>query len=155
VASPIFSTTGNLIMKKNISEYKVLVADDHMISIRLLQTHLQVAGFAAIDIATNGEEVDEQMAAHRYDIVFIDWAMPFKDGLSIVKECRADPAYANTAFVMVSAEAQSHSIIEAIEAGATAYLVKPLSQNELKETVTKVLAWLDSRPDSAGTGAHG
>ncbi len=133
-------------MKKSVAEYKVLVVDDHMISIRLLQTHLQVAGFSDIQIAINGEEAAEELAARHFDIVFIDWAMPIKDGLEVLKECRADPAYADTAFVMVSAEAQNQSIIQAIDAGATAYLVKPLSQADLKETVTKVLKWLETRP---------
>jgi two-component system chemotaxis response regulator CheY len=137
-------------MKKNPSDYKILVVDDHMISIRLLQTHLQVTGFMDIEIATNGEEASDQLKDGNFDIVFMDWAMPHRDGITVLRECRADPRFNDTAFVMVSAEAQRKNIIEALAAGATAYIVKPLSQDELKETVAKVLKWLENRSVDSG-----
>lgn len=137
-------------MKKAPSDYKILVVDDHMISIRLLQTHLQVAGFMDIEIATNGDEASEQLKSGHFDIVFMDWAMPQRDGITVLRECRAEPRFDSTAFVMVSAEAQRKNIIEALAAGATAYIVKPLSQDELKDPVAKVLKWLENRAVDSG-----
>ncbi len=137
-------------MKKTPSDYKILVVDDHMISIRLLQTHLQVAGFMDIEIATNGDEASEQLKKDHFDIVFMDWAMPQRDGITVLRECRAESRFDDTAFVMVSAEAQRKNIIEALAAGATAYIVKPLSQDELKDTVAKVLKWLENRSVNSG-----
>lgn len=125
-----------------ISDLKALVVDDHIIIRRDLEQFLRNMGCTHVDQAPNVAEAQAKMAAARYNIVFLDWNMPGKSGFSLLQQCRANKAYDDVAFVIVSAESEDRYIIEALRAGATSYIVKPVSAATLQEHLAKVVTWI-------------
>lgn len=129
-----------------ISDMKTLVVDDHIIIRHDLEKYLKSMGCRHVDQAANADEAQKKIAGEHYNIVFLDWNMPGKSGFHLLQQCRADKAFDNVAFVIVSAESDDRYIIEALKAGATSYIVKPVSEATLQEHLAKVLAWIGKRP---------
>jgi two-component system, chemotaxis family, chemotaxis protein CheY len=129
-----------------IADMKTLVVDDHIIIRRDLEKFLNNMGCRHVDQAANAEEAQKKLAGERYSIVFLDWNMPGKSGFHLLQQCRADKSYDNVAFVIVSAESDDRFIIEALKAGATSYIVKPVSETTLQEHLAKVIAWIGKQP---------
>jgi two-component system chemotaxis response regulator CheY len=65
--------------------------------------------------------------------------MPEMTGLELLTKIKADPRFANVPFVMVTAEAEMKSVVSAVEAGVTDYLVKPVTRDALSKKISKVL----------------
>jgi DNA-binding response OmpR family regulator len=129
----------------NIADMRVLVVDDNVVVRKLIEANLKKMGFTAIDGASNSLEAQEKIAGNEYQIVFLDWNMPGKSGYALMQECREDRKYDGIAFVMVTAESQERYVREAVKAGATSYITKPIAPATFEEKVNKVLAWLASR----------
>lgn len=131
-----------------------LVIDDHMLMRKLVTQQLQGAGYQQVQEAKTGteglEKIDEALAGNKlFDVIFIDWGMPEMDGLTFLKECRQRPELNKTALVMLTGESERKSVMEAIGAGATAYIVKPVSAEELTEKVEKIKDWLKKKRNLA------
>lgn len=134
-------------MTVNPSDLSVLVIDDHMIIRQVVEQNLRNMGFTNIDTAANSSEAQDKMAVKAYNVIFIDWIMPGKSGYSYMQECREDRKFDDVAFVMVTSESDERHMIEALKAGATSYIIKPVTPNQFQEKVTKVLDWLSKRAD--------
>lgn len=132
-------------MEGAFSHYKILLVDDHELSLKLLQKQLEIIGFSDIDLAHNGQEALDHIKTKPYDIIFLDWAMPVMDGMAFLEEVRSDEKLNSTAIIMVSSEAQPEHIMEVLQAGGTSYLTKPVTQKELNSAVQKVTQWIDKR----------
>lgn len=131
--------------QKSISDLKALVVDDHMIVRCDIEKHLKALGMAHIDQASNVKEATEKMAVTGYNVIFLDWNMPGRSGYNLLQQCRQDSKYDIVAFVIVSAESEERYIIEALKAGATSYIVKPVSEGILKDHVNRVVTWINQR----------
>ena len=130
------------------SNLRVLAVDDNMMMINLMTNMLKNIGFEKIDTAMDGREgleaiMDSKNNGQLYDIIFLDWNMPEKCGFDILRECREDLDFSKVAFVMVTAENQKRSILEATKTGANAYLTKPISEDTLKQKIENVVDWLE------------
>jgi two-component system chemotaxis response regulator CheY len=71
--------------------------------------------------------------------VLTDWNMPLMDGLALLKKIRATPALSHLPVLMITAEAKKENIVEAAQAGADGYIVKPFNAATLKEKIEKIL----------------
>ena len=71
--------------------------------------------------------------------------MQGKSGVALMEQYRADRAFDNVAFVIVSGESGDRYIHEAMKAGASAYIVKPFTADVLKDHLGKVVKWLEQR----------
>ncbi|MDE1152450.1 MAG: response regulator [Micavibrio sp.] len=127
-----------------IPDLRVLVVDDNLVVRKLIEMQLQNLGFKNIEVASNSQEAEDKVAATPYDIVFLDWNMPGKSGYALMQEYREDRKYDSIAFVMVTAESQERYVREAVKAGATLYITKPISPVTFKEKVEKVIAWINT-----------
>jgi two-component system, chemotaxis family, chemotaxis protein CheY len=92
-------------------------------------------GFTDISDAGNVADAWQSIssAAPLYGLVISDWNMPNATGLDLLKRVRADSRFTKLPFVMVTAEAEKHQIMSAVEAGVTNYVVKPFTSDVLKE----------------------
>lgn len=139
-------------MPIEIGELKVLVVDDNVVVRKLIELNLGTMGFKNIDVADNSSQAQGKISEKPYDIVFLDWNMPGKSGYQLMQEYREDRVNDGIAFVMVTAESQERYVREAVKAGATGYITKPITPATFAEKVQKVIAWLENRAASTKTG---
>jgi two-component system, chemotaxis family, chemotaxis protein CheY len=128
---------------KRPADLKVLVVDDLRPDRTLLKKLLKKIGCQHVDEASDEREAADLTATMRYDVVFLDWNLPNKTGLEILRKYRVDKNYDDTAFVMFSGESESRYLIEALRTGATSYIVKPVDETAVRAHVTEVLEWLN------------
>jgi two-component system chemotaxis response regulator CheY len=115
---------------------KVLIADDAAFIRMKLRKVLEELGLEVIE-AANGAEAVQQFNAHRPDLVLMDITMPEMDGLAALKAIMAQDASAQV--VMVSALGQESVVMQALQAGAKDFVVKPFQPDQIKQVVQR---WL-------------
>ena len=116
----------------------VMVADDVSMMGELLRTMLRHANCQVVASATNGEEAVR--AYHRFqpDLVFLDINMPGKNGMDVLQEIMGNNPAAYV--VMVSVESSMAHVRKAMELGAKAFLVKPVSASKVQQLVRSLVA---------------
>ncbi|MEJ0062738.1 MAG: response regulator [Alphaproteobacteria bacterium] len=138
-----------------LASLKVLVADDHFLIRQFVRNTLLEASVSNVATVADGNEAIEIIQKARndqqpFDIVFLDWNMPTISGLEVLSYFRAKPDYANTAFVMLTAESEQQNIMKAIKAGATSYIIKPVSPSDLGKKLFEINEWLKRKRSNAG-----
>ncbi|MFF9204949.1 SpoIIE family protein phosphatase [Streptomyces sp. NPDC014986] len=109
---------------------RVLIADDNADMREYLTRILRGAGYR-VEAVTDGHEALEAVRSDPPDLVISDVMMPRLDGLSLVRELRADARTAAVPVLLLSARAGQEASIEGLQAGADDYLVKPFAAAEL------------------------
>lgn len=137
-----------------ITNLKVLVADDHFLIRQFVRNTLQESKISHVTTAADGGEAIDLIQKARtegapYDVVFLDWNMPNISGLEVLSSFRAKPEYADTAFVMLTAESEQQNIMKAIKAGATSYIIKPVSPTDLSKKLFEINEWLKRKRANA------
>ncbi|MEQ8178228.1 MAG: LytTR family DNA-binding domain-containing protein [Amphiplicatus sp.] len=120
---------------------RVLIVDDEPLALRGLK--LRLAEFPEIEIvgeATNGREAVKAIKQHLPDLVFLDIQMPGLDGFGVVRAMIGAPA---PLFVFVTA--YDKYAIDAFEANALDYLVKPVDEERLKDAIHRAREAMKSR----------
>ena len=124
---------------------RVLIVDDEETIRNILNILCKDAGFDHTIQATNGKEALDLLKSESADLIISDWSMPEMDGLELLKTCKKDPLTKNIPFVMSSARSEPSEMLEAIEAGADAYVVKPFMFGELQDILQKVSVRTDTK----------
>ena len=120
---------------KNI---KFLVVDDFSTMRRILRNLLKELGYLNVDEAEDGNSALLKLRRDPFDFLITDWNMAGMDGLQLLKEVRIDSILSKLPVLMVTAEAKRENIIEAAQAGASGYVVKPFTAATLDEKLKKV-----------------
>ncbi|MEN6389698.1 MAG: response regulator [Syntrophomonas sp.] len=116
----------------------VLVVDDAAFMRMMIKDILSKNGYEVVGEAENGATAVEKFKDLRPDLVTMDITMPEMDGISAVKEIKAIDASAR--IIMCSAMGQQAMVIDAIQAGAKDFIVKPFQPERVLEAVSKALA---------------
>jgi two-component system, chemotaxis family, chemotaxis protein CheY len=111
---------------------KVLIVDDGITMRMYYRDVLERAGFF-VEEAANGVEGLEKMLAGPFDLIVVDINMPKMNGYEFVSHLRKDPASQSIPVMTVSTEAQERDKVQAYEAGANFYMVKPIRPDELEQ----------------------
>jgi two-component system chemotaxis response regulator CheY len=126
------------------SKLKFLVVDDFSTMRRIVRNLLKELGYANADEAEDGAVALQRIKAGGIDFIVTDWNMPNMDGLALLQAVRADPNLKHLPVLMITAEAKRENIIQAAQAGASGYIVKPFTAATLGEKLTKIfekLGW--------------
>ena len=121
---------------------RVLIVDDSIVVRQVLVITLrQIPEFlhADIDEAGNGAVALRKIAAQRYDLVLSDIRMPLVDGLELVRRVRGDLADARTPIVLISTLGTDEDVRRGMEAGATAYIRKPIAPQHIRTALRQLL----------------
>ena len=114
---------------------RVMVVDDHPIWREAVARDLTDAGYDVVATAAGGQEAIRRAAAARPDVVVLDLQMPDVSGVEVT---RALAASGHPARVLVlSASGEQADVLEAVKAGATGYLVKSASREELLDAIAR------------------
>lgn len=117
---------------------KVLVVDDAAFMRMMIKDILRKGGYEVIGEAEDGGKAVEKYKELHPDLVTMDITMPDMDGITAVKEIKKlDP---NALIIMCSAMGQQAMVIDAIQAGAKDFVVKPFQPERVLEAVRKVLS---------------
>lgn len=117
----------------------VLVVDDSVTMVMSLKTTLSLNGFQA-ETASNGREaLDKLKAGLKPDLILTDVNMPVMTGMELIRNVRAMPGLKFIPILTLTTESAVAKKSEAKLAGATGWLVKPVSGNDLVAVIKKVL----------------
>lgn len=119
---------------------KVLIADDSLVTRKIIENCITSLGFDVVH-ATNGEEalkVLDQMA-DEIGLVLLDWNMPVKNGYETLKRIRGNDLYGHICTMMISTESEEDKIDQATLAGASGYVTKPFTNDELTTSIKSTL----------------
>ena len=119
--------------KKNI----VVIEDDEGIT-RLIKFKLEKEGYE-VKSFSNGEKVIEHLVRNPPALIISDVMMPVIDGLTLLKEIKADSRVSDIPVIMLSTHSHESAILECLRAGAADYITKPFSTTELLLRIQKTL----------------
>lgn len=115
----------------------ILIVDDAAFMRMMIKDILTKNGFEVVGEAENGAKAIERFKELNPELVIMDITMPEVDGIQAVKEIKTVNSAAK--IVMCSAMGQQAMVIEAIQAGAKDFIVKPFQADRVLEAVKKVL----------------
>ena len=133
-------------MKVDITRLKFLVADDNRFMREITRAILFAFGARVVHEASDGAEALQMFRDHVPDIVILDVAMPILDGIETLRLMRDRSSSPNpyVPVIMLTAYSERWRVLQARDAGATEYLVKPVSAAAILARVASVV--LDPRP---------
>jgi two-component system chemotaxis response regulator CheY len=117
---------------KGDAMHKALVVDDSRTIRKILAATMEEIGFEVLE-AENGREALEVLEAQQtaVPLILVDWDMPEMNGLDLLKRLRQNPEFSSMVVVMVTAQADMEHIVEALNAGANEYVMKPFTKDIL------------------------
>ena len=111
---------------------KILVADDNVLSQRIMQRMLRQLGYEVIT-ASNGREAADILAdADGPRLALVDWMMPELDGPGVCREVRNRHEGSYVYLMLLTAKQTSEDVVNGLKAGADDYLTKPCHPAELE-----------------------
>ena len=127
---------------------KVLIVDDVRANRVMLVDLLTTLGFEVIE-AENGQEALEKALVWHPDFILMDIVMPVMDGLEATYRLRKFPAFKNVPLVAASASTTHLEAQKCLEAGASAFMPKPIDFNNLLQQLSKLLhlTWIHEQPE--------
>lgn len=120
---------------------KIIVADDSRTYRNIIINTLSAMGYREENIYTadSGTAVLRILDEHTIDFFLLDWNMPQPNGIELVRTIRSSERYVDTPVVMITSEAARYNVLEAIRAGVSDYLTKPIAGKSLEEKLKKYL----------------
>lgn len=116
---------------------KVLLVDDDEVWLNFLKDTFIDLGWEAI-VKKDGSEVHQELKTTLFDLLVIDFMLPEKDGIEILKEVRRDFDSKKLPVVIVSSKEQDYDKELASWSGANDYLVKPTTPDEIKKMLERL-----------------
>ena len=116
---------------------KILIVDDAAFMRMMIKDILTKNGYEVVGEAADGIQAVEKYNELKPDLVTMDITMPEKDGIAALKEIKA--ANPGATIIMCSAMGQQAMVIDAIQAGAKDFIVKPFQADRVIEAIQKAL----------------
>ncbi|TAN44477.1 MAG: response regulator [Nitrospirae bacterium] len=114
----------------------ILIVDDSASMRQLVSFALKDAGYD-VTAAVHGKDALEKLNSVKAEMVITDLNMPEMDGIELIKQIRMKPGFKFTPVVMLTTESQDSKKQEGKSAGATGWIVKPFTPDQLLGVVRK------------------
>jgi CheY-like chemotaxis protein len=125
-------------------EMKILIAEDSKITLKMEKKLLKELGFNNILEAVDGEMAIRILREEReIDLVISDWNMPNRGGYDLLVWIRADEKCREIPFIMATAQSEKRQTMKATEAGASNFITKPFSKEELLQVIEETFGVKD------------
>lgn len=116
----------------------IVIADDDPTIISLISLRLGMARFNVLS-AANGEEAVRLIADNEPVACILDVQMPKKTGLDVLAGIKADPLTRSLPVMMLTGERNAETVLEAMNAGADDYMVKPFDPDTMLERISRLV----------------
>ncbi|QTH40250.1 fused response regulator/phosphatase [Cohnella sp. LGH] len=128
----------------------VLIVDDNAMNVLVIEEMLKRAGYVDFQSAQSAEEMFALLAGEgdvngnapllgRVDLILLDVMMPMMDGIEACRRLQADARYKDIPVIMVTAVGDSRKLAEALDAGASDFVTKPINKIELLARIRSAL----------------
>ncbi len=122
-----------------LEKTKVLAVDDEKLNLKILDMHLQEAGFETV-LAEDGRAALQCLEEHRdIAIILLDRMMPKMDGMTCLREIKANERLRDIPVIMQTAAAATEQVLQGINAGVYYYLTKPYDERILLGIIRSAL----------------
>lgn len=112
---------------------KAIVVDDSRATRMILKRALSAQGFDVVEAGDGKQALEELAKTGPLDLALVDWNMPVMTGYELIKEVRARKEMDRMAIMMVTTESEASQVQKALEAGANEYVMKPFTDQVLRE----------------------
>ena len=121
--------------------YNILIVDDSFPMRAVIKKVIKASGFDIGELleAGNGKEALQVMDQHWLDLVLTDYNMPDMNGLELLKAMKQSDTLADIPVVMVTTEGSDQRVEEFLCQGATAYIKKPFTPEQIKLHLNRIL----------------
>jgi DNA-binding response OmpR family regulator len=137
----------------DVTKSRILIIDDDIGFRDLLRIHLSAAGYQ-VQVAEDGVVGGRALLEQTPDLIVSDVNMPFLDGFELLSLMRADPSTASIPVILLSGRSDGDTMAKAVELGAADFLTKPVTRDQLLESVEACLMRTKGRtkpPDYGST----
>lgn len=117
----------------------ILLVDDSTTMRRIQRNTLEKLGYPNVEEAEDGAVAVKMVTAGKFDLILMDWNMPNLSGIDALRKIKGNDATKSVPVIMVTSESEKSKIIEALQAGAVNYVVKPFQPEVLQEKLATVL----------------
>ena len=134
--------------------YNVLVVDDSLPMRAVIKKIVKASGFNVGQFfdAANGKEALLVLRDEWLDLVLTDYNMPDMNGLELIMEMKQDEILKAIPVVMVTTEGSKDRVDEFIEKGASGYIKKPFSPEEIRDKLNQIMGETDDEKGSFDNG---
>ena len=112
---------------------KAIVIDDSRATRVILKRTLTAQGFEVLEAGDVRQAIEELEKSGPLDLALVDWNMPVMTGYEFIVEIRSRPNFASMSIMMVTTESETSQVQLALDAGANEYIMKPFTDEVLKE----------------------
>ena len=117
----------------------ILVADDNATNQEVIRLILENAGHT-VHVVSDGEEALDALEVNSFDVALVDMHMPNRSGIDVIKTYRfMTTSGSGTPIILLTANVTSDALQQAEQAGAAAYLTKPVGASQLTDTIDRVI----------------
>lgn len=117
---------------------RILIVEDEPEIREMIRYVLEQEEFSICE-AAHAQDVRHQLTAERIDLILMDWMLPGRSGLELVRELKQKPKTKSIPIIMLTARADEPNKIDGLESGADDYITKPFSTRELVARIRAVL----------------
>lgn len=129
----------------------VILVEDNISLREALEHHLVDAGFSIRGVG-DGQELNQELAISKPDVIVLDLNLPEEDGISIARRVRL--AYPSMGIVMLTARVRSIDRHEGYDSGADVYLTKPVNPSELTTVLQNLCRRISPQVDNQAWSLH-
>lgn len=122
---------------------RILIADDEVMSRRLLQKTMERAGYEVTAVENGRQAADELCKPEGPRLALLDWVMPELDGPGVCREVRKRKEQSYVYMVLLTSKEKKEDVVAGLESGADDYLTKPFDPEELKARLRTGMRILD------------
>jgi putative two-component system response regulator len=130
---------GNSSPDQVIQNPKIAIVDDQPINIKVVQKYLKLAGYQQFATTTDSREALQLIDRERPDVLLLDIMMPHVSGLEILSSLREDSRFTDLPVIILTADTEKNTKLEALKRGTTEFLNKPVDSVELQTRLRNVL----------------
>jgi two-component system chemotaxis response regulator CheY len=122
-------------------EIRALIVDDSSVMRKIVERSLRQAGVEPLVVLEAGSGVEglEVLKSTQVDLILSDINMPAMDGLEFIRQLRERQMAGGVPVVMITTESSEEHVRQAIQAGATGYIRKPFTADQVKQRVLSLL----------------